>query len=264
MNNTIMNAENVSKLVAIISKYDVFAEFIDDYEQYGAAMEQNDMVAADFVATARAMGFTVSDESLDSLIERMAKRMPAEDAIKEYLTAQNTNNIKEEKKMSKNDYTMGGTIEATNWAEFKAVCKEHGINCGTKTFTVLSEELSAILSAKTTPAEFVVHKSMSEAIVRRILIGGKDRNGKQHAAAMFKASKSKDPEVNGKWMVTMAKLYAIVADVYKLEGKTEANDAFIKQVINYLCKNGWLRFKKYDTGAISFFPTVKMQGYFAQ
>ena len=173
------------------------------------------------------------------------------------------------KKMN-NDYTLNGTINATSWTEFKAVCKEHGINCGTDTFAVLSQKLSTILSAKAAPAEevkseeFMVNKNMGEAIVRRILVGGKDRNGKQHAAAMFKASKSKDPEVNGKWMVTMAKLYAIVADVYKLEGKTEENDAFIKQVINYLCKNGWLRFKKYDTGAISFFPTVKMQGYFAR
>jgi hypothetical protein len=286
MSNTIMNAENIGKLVSIISKYDVFAEFIDDYEQYGAAMEQNDMVAADFVNTACAMGFSATHESFDSLIARLAKHMPAEDAIKEYLTAQNTNNIKEEKKMSKNtktknDYTMGGTIEATNWTEFKAVCKTFGINCGTKTFKVLEEELKAAMTQQppvahdevpvvATPVveqkqekkdEFVVSKTMGEAIVRRILVGGKDRNGKQHAAAMFRVTKSKDPEVNGRWMVTMAKLYAIVADVYKLENKTAENDAFIKQVINYLCKNGWLCFKKYDSGAMSFFPTVKMAQY---
>lgn len=282
-----MNANNINKLVSVIAKYDVFAEFIDDYEQYSAAMEQNDMVAADFVNTACAMGFSATHESFDSLIARLAKRMPAEDAIKEYLTAQNTNNIKEEKKMSKNtksknDYTMGGTIEATSWTEFKAVCKEHGINCGTKTFKVLEEELKAAMTQQPPVAHdevpvadtpvteqkqekkdgFVLSKKHGDAIVRRIMLGGKDRNGRQHTAAAFKASKSKDSAVNGHLMVTMRKLYAIIADVYGLKQGDPGNDDFIKKgVINYLCKNGWLTFKRYDSGALSFFPTAKMVEY---
>lgn len=282
-NDCTMSAENIGKLAAIISKYDVFAEFIDDYEQYGAATEQNDMVAADFVNTACAMGFSITHESFDDLIARLAKQMPAEDAIKEYLTAQNANNIKEEKKMSKNtksknDYTMGGTIEATNWTEFKAVCKTFGINCGTKTFKVLEEELKAAMAQQSSTVhddasvvaeqkqekkdEFVLSKKHGDAIVRRIMLGGKDRNGRQHTAAAFKASKSKDPAVNGHLMVTMSKLYAIIADVYGLKQGDPGNDAFIKKgVINYLCKNGWLAFKRYDSGALSFFPTTKMVEY---
>ena len=168
------------------------------------------------------------------------------------------------KKMN-NDYTMGGMVTAQNWTQFKAVCKEHGINCGNKKFNELAMELSAILSAKTAPAqqkEFAVSKTMGEAIIRRIMIGGKDRNGKQHSAAMFMATKSKDPETNGKYMVTMKKLYAIIADVYGLKEGDPANDDFIKKgVINYLCRNGWLAFRQYDTGGMTFFPTVKMAQY---
>lgn len=164
-----------------------------------------------------------------------------------------------------NDYTLNGTLTAKNWTEFKAVCKEHGINCGTKKFDELVMELSAILSAKTEPAvtkEFVVTQKMGDAIIRRIRVGGKDRNGKTHSAAMFVATKSKDPETNGKYMVTMSKLYAIIADVYGLKEGEPGNDDFIKKsVINYLCRTGWLSFKRYDTGAMVFFPTVKMAQY---
>lgn len=164
------------------------------------------------------------------------------------------------------DYTLNGTINATSWTEFKAVCKnEFGINCGTKKFIELKAEVEAILDAKASAVKeevFVVSKGMGDTIVRRIMLGGKDRNGKQHSAAMFKATKSKDPEVNGRYMVTMAKLYAIIADVYGLQEGDPNNDDFIKKgVINYLCRNGWLTFKRYEGGGISFFPTVKMSQY---
>lgn len=263
-NTTILNAENMTKLVSILAKYDAFAQFIDDYEQYGAATEANDMVAIDFINTANQMGIMISNETFEAIAACMTKDMSAENAIRECLTTQANN--KEEKKMkTKNDYTMGGAITAKNWTEFKAVCKEYGINCGTDTFAILSQKLSAILSAKTEPAvakEFVVTQKMGDAIIRRIRLGGKDRNGKTHSPAMFMATKSKDPETNGKYMVTMAKLYAIIADVYGLKKDEPGNDEFIKKnVINYLCKNGWLVFKRYETGALSFFPTVKMRDY---
>ncbi len=280
-----MNANNINKLVSIIEKYDVFAEFIDDYEQYGAAMEQNDMVAADFINTAKEMGIEMTDAKFEAIIARMAQHVSAEDAIKESLAQNTNNNIREEKKMSKNtksknDYTMGGAIEATSWTEFKAVCKSFGINCGTKTFKALEVELKAAMTQQPLPVaheevpavaapvveqkkdEFVLTKKAGDAIVRRIMLGGKDRNGRQHTAAAFKASKSKDPAVNGHLMVTMSKLYAIIADVYGLKQGDPGNDEFIKKgVINYLCKNGWLTFKRYDSGALSFFPTAKMAEY---
>ena len=169
------------------------------------------------------------------------------------------------KKMN-NDYTMNGRLASTNWTEFKAECKTRGLNPGTKKFVELEAEMEKILSAESTPVakqdEFVLTKKMGDAIVRRIMVGGKDRNGKQHSAAMFTATKSKDPDVNGKLMITMSKLYAIIADVYELEINAPGNDDFIKKnVINYLCKNGWLTFKRYETGALSFFPTVKMRDY---
>lgn len=175
------------------------------------------------------------------------------------------------KKMN-NDYTMGGAITAKDWTEFKVVCKSFGINCGTKTFAVLKEELAPHLAARqavmdkieaaTTKEEFVVTQKMGDAIIRRIRLGGKDRNGKTHSPAMFMATKSKDPETNGKYMVTMAKLYAIIADVYGLKKDEPGNDDFIKKnVINYLCRTGWLSFKRYDSGAMVFFPTVKMAQY---
>lgn len=211
------------------------------------------------------------------------------------------NNSKEEKKMSRksnNDYTLGGRIESQSWTEFVAVCRSHGINCGGKKFVVLKAELETLLAEKeaipaVTPAtidvapvvidvtpvvepipvvapvvipeakgEFILTKKMGDAIARRIMYGGIDRNGKAHGPAMFKVTKSKDPEVNGKLMVTMSKLYGIIADVYGLSNdaaKREKNDAFIKKgVINYLCRHGWLAFKKYESGGISFFPTQKM------
>lgn len=195
---------------------------------------------------------------------------------------ENWRNIMAKNKKMNNDYTMGGRINATNWTEFKAVCKSFGINCGTKTFKVLEEELNTAMTQQSSVAhnevpvvaspvveqkqekkdEFVLSKKHGDAIVRRIMLGGKDRNGRQHTAAAFKASKSKDPAVNGYLMVTMSKLYAIIADVYGLKQGDPGNDDFIKKgVINYLCKNGWLAFKRYDSGALSFFPTAKMVEY---
>lgn len=255
---------------ASMYRHDIESIPVDDYWQYDAAEANNHWCAMRAIEVATKLGIAMTEEEFKTMADTIGEEITAEIAVINYI---NSKTKKETKTMSKNtksknDYTMGGIIEATNWTEFKAVCKEHGINCGTKKFNELSVELSTILSTKAAPAEevkpeeFVVNKNMGDAIVRRIMLGGKDRNGRQHSAAAFKATKSKDPSVNGHMMVTMAKLYAIIADVYGLQQGNPNNDAFIKKcVINYLCKHGWLNFKKYEGGALSFFPTQKMMSY---
>ncbi len=68
------------------------------------------------------------------------------------------------------DYTLNGRVNATNWTDFKGVCKEHGINCGTKKFIELKAELEAILDAKASVKQedefvLIVCKSFDNACV---------------------------------------------------------------------------------------------------
>lgn len=105
---------------------------------------------------------------------------------------------------------------------------------------------------------FVIEDKYGDAIVRRLMLGGRDRNGKGHGPAAFVATKSKDPVNNGRLMVTMAKLFATIGDVYGLKKEDPNSDLVIKGVIQTLCRNGFLKFKKYKDGGMVFFPTEWM------
>lgn len=275
---------NINKLIELANQYDQYVEYIDYFKQYKHVLKQNESIVKEAIKVASSMGLTMSKDEFITVASKTSSAA-IEEAVNNFI---NSNN-QEEKKMSKkvkNDYTLGGLVESTTWPEFIAICKTEGIDTTHRKFVDLSVELKDKLSSKkaavSVPEEkaasvmsaeenkapeaindgFVLGKSKGEAIVRRIVCGGVDRNGKAHTAAMFKATKSKDPEVNGRYMVTMAKLYAIIADVYGLQEGDPNNDDFIKKgVINYLCRNGWLTFKRYEGGGISFFPTVKMSQY---
>lgn len=106
--------------------------------------------------------------------------------------------------------------------------------------------------------KFVVDEKLGHEIVLRLLIGAKDANGKFHPPVAFVATKAKDPETNGKLIVTMKKLYAIVGDVYGLSKGDPSSELVIKGVIQTFCRLKLLSFKRYDNGCIVFFPTEKM------
>lgn len=179
----------------------------------------------------------------------------------------------------KNNTTLTiATVNTASYKELQAMCKANNLKASGKT-EELRERLAALFVPENAvpvgdlpntfdnapvmdvePESFKVTQKDGMAIARRIVYGGKDRNGKYHSAAMFKATKSKDASVNGKWMITMSKLYAIIADVY---GVSKDDNKTIKEVINYLCEHGWLSFKRYESGALSFFPTVKMAKLFS-
>lgn len=75
--------------------------------------------------------------------------------------------------------------------------------------------------------------------------------------ASFVATKgdSKDKRI-----VTMHKLFGIVKAAYTVDNKL-VDEAFIKNIINQLVTLKYITFKKYESGAMIFYPTVKAADY---
>ena len=171
-----------------------------------------------------------------------------------------------------NDYTLGGRLSCTTWNGFIAECKSRGIETTGKKFAELEAEMLKALDAEVAqetatevaaPADIDIHNfqvdnAHGDAIVTRIVLGGKDRNGKSHGPAVYTATKSQDPESQGKLMVTAKRLFAIVGDVYGVSKDDPQGEATIKGAIRTLCKYGYLNYKKYDSDHVAFFPTERM------
>lgn len=180
----------------------------------------------------------------------------------------NTNNIvKEEITMKTKDYTLNGTISATTWQEFRAVMKEAGINTGTKTYAQLVEEYNALPkdNGVTVPVgdfsndkyyhdcqdnddsdnQVVLDKKHGDYIIKSIV------------KASFIATKG---DSKGQRIVTMHKLFGIIRKAYA-NGNEQIDEAFIKDIINQLVTLKYICFKRYESGAIVFYPTVKASEY---
>ena len=185
----------------------------------------------------------------------------------------NTNNVtvnnvenKEMIIMKTKDYTLNGTINATNWQEFRAVMKEAGINTGTKTYAQLVEEYNALSkdngivvpvgdfsSDKYYPDcqdnssnnHVVLDKKHGDNIVKNII------------KVSFVATRG---DSKGHRIVTMHKLFGIIRKAYA-NGDEQIDETFIKDIINQLVTLQYICFKKYESGAIVFYPTVKCKKY---
>lgn len=176
----------------------------------------------------------------------------------------NTNNtiVKEEITMKTKDYTLNGTINATNWQEFRAVMKEAGINTGTKTYAQLVEEYNALSKDNgivVPVGDFSNDKyypdCQNDSSNNHVVLDKKhgDYIVKNIVKASFIATKG---DSKGHRIVTMHKLFGIIRKAY-----ANGNEAFIKDIINQLVTLKYICFKKYESGAMVFYPTVKCREY---
>ena len=189
------------------------------------------------------------------------------------MTANNTTNnvtinnttIKEEKTMKK-DYTLNGTINATTWQEFRAVMKEAGINTGTKSYAQLVEEYNALSkdNGVTVPVGDLCNDKyypdcQNDDSDNHVVLDKKhgDYIVKNLVKASFIATKG---DSKGQRIVTMHKLFGIIRKAYA-NGDEQIDEAFIKDIINQLVTLKYICFKKYESGAMIFYPTVKASEY---
>ena len=74
--------------------------------------------------------------------------------------------------------------------------------------------------------------------------------------ASFKATKG---DSAGKVIITMKKLSGIIGHIYG--NGARVTDELLHQVINQLVKLNYLCFKRYESGALIFYPTVKVRDF---
>lgn len=174
----------------------------------------------------------------------------------------NNANNKEEITMKTKDYTLNGTINATTWQEFRVVMKEAGINTGTKSYAQLVEEYKALSkdNAIVVPVgDFSNDKyypdCQNDSSNNHVVLDKKhgDYIVKNIVKASFIATKG---DSKGHRIVTMHKLFGIIRKAY-----ANGDEAFIKDIINQLVTLKYIRFKKYESGAMVFYPTVKCKEY---
>ena len=76
--------------------------------------------------------------------------------------------------------------------------------------------------------------------------------------ASFVATKG---DSKGKRILTMHKLFGIFRKAYTNNLNDKLEESFIKDIINQLVKLQYIGFKKYESGAIVFYPTTKAANY---
>ena len=177
----------------------------------------------------------------------------------------NNTTIKEEKTMKK-DYTLNGIINATTWQEFRVVMKEAGINTGTKSYAQLVEEYNALSkdNGVTVPVGDLCNDKyypdcQNDSDNNHVVLDKKhgDYIVKNLVKASFIATKG---DSKGHRIVTMHKLFGIIRKAYA-NGDEQIDETFIKDIINQLVTLKYICFKKYESGAIVFYPTVKASEY---
>ena len=92
--------------------------------------------------------------------------------------------------------------------------------------------------------EFFISQKDGRELVKRI------------RKASFKATKG---DSAGKVIITMKKLSGIIGHVYG--NGARVTDELLHQVINQLVKLNYLYFKRYESGALIFYPTVKVRDF---
>ena len=100
------------------------------------------------------------------------------------------------------------------------------------------------LGAKADAPEFFISQKDGRELVKRI------------RKASFKATKG---DSSGRVIITMKKLSGIIGHVYG--NGARVTDELLHQVINQLVKLNYLCFKRYESGALIFYPTVKVRDF---
>lgn len=190
-------------------------------------------------------------------------------------TNETMNNTNTEKEMSimkaktNKDYTLNGTINATTWQEFRKAMKEAGINTGTKSYNQLVEEYKSLTITDTTAVTVPVGDMSEDKIYPELQEEKKPENkitiNKKHGdylvkniiKASFVATKG---DSKGKRIITMHKLFGIVKAAYG-NNNEPVDESFIKDIVNQLVTLKYITFKKYESGAMMFYPTAKAYEY---
>lgn len=148
---------------------------------------------------------------------------------------------------------MNGTINATTWQEFRVAMKEAGINTGTKTYEQLVEEYNK-LNGQTVPAGDMSSDKYYPEL--QVTLDMKHGNAivKDIVKASYVASKG---DSKGKRVITMKRLFGIIKSAYSTNKKDNIEESFIKEIINQLITLKYLCYKKYESGAMIFYPTKK-------
>lgn len=180
----------------------------------------------------------------------------------------NTTNVNEKEMVTmtattktKKDYTLEGTINATTWQEFKTVMKEAGINTGTKTYEQLVEEYKSltVVEVGDNSADKYYPELQTEISATKVIINRTkgDYLIKNIVKASFVATKG---DSKGKRILTMHKLFGIIRKAYATDNE-KLEETFIKTVVNQLVSLKYICFKRYESGAIIFYPTEKAAKY---
>ena len=171
----------------------------------------------------------------------------------------NNTSVKENKGMKK-DYTINGTINATTWQEFRNVMKDAGINTATKTYDQLVEEYNS-LTKDDSAVTVSVGDMSSDKYYPELQITIDKKHGdylvKNIVKASFIATKGDN---KGNRILTMHKLFGVIRAAYA-NGNKKLDDSFIKNIINQLVTLKYISFKKYESGAMIFYPTTKAKDY---
>lgn len=108
----------------------------------------------------------------------------------------------------------------------------------------IPDDLGTEADAVDDAPEFFISQKDGRELVKRI------------RKASFKATKG---DSSGRVIITMKKLSGIIGHVYG--NSARVTDELLHQVINQLVKLNYLCFKRYESGALIFYPTVKVRDF---
>jgi hypothetical protein len=200
------------------------------------------------------------------------------------------NNTSNGGKTMKNDYTLNGKLTATTWQEFRKAMKEAGIETGTKSYSQLVQEYNSLNSEDANKTEYY-NNMAKQAQVSQVKTKSQYNEERWDAIAQsaglelsktkkvtVDAEKDKDKletilkdiikssftanqgDSKGLKILPMKKLYGIIKRAYVGKDNNLDEDS-IKKVINILVFNKYIKYKKYESGAMIFYPTTSAADY---
>lgn len=183
----------------------------------------------------------------------------------------NTTNMEGITMKKTKDYTLNGTINATNWQEFRAAMKEAGINTGTKTYDALVEEYNALQKKDTDAgiaitvgdgvANDIYYPELQEEVPATVPISNKlkpeviTKLPVELINKILEGLNSRKRKFDSRGLIYTKDVYSAVCKAYcwYTNSYGKLPESKIKGVINFMVSAGYLTFKKDDANHIQFF-----------